>query len=106
MQLGFIGLKYSGKSTLFELLTQGKYESVKTGMAEYHRGQVMLPDERINRLSEIFNPKKTTFAYFDCIDVMGIPAEGHIRRKGPRGPGYLNEDPARRRRQGCGRQAA
>ncbi|MCF7832811.1 MAG: YchF family ATPase [Candidatus Marinimicrobia bacterium] len=74
MQLGFIGLKYSGKSTLFELLTQGKYESVKTGLAEYHRGQVILPDERINRLSEIFNPKKTTFAYFDCIDVMGIPA--------------------------------
>ncbi|MEA2077921.1 MAG: DUF933 domain-containing protein [Candidatus Marinimicrobia bacterium] len=74
MQLGFIGLKYSGKSTLFELLTQEKFESVQTGMAEYHRGQVMLPDERITRLSEIFNPKKTTFAYFDCIDVMGIPA--------------------------------
>ncbi|MEA3391736.1 MAG: DUF933 domain-containing protein [Candidatus Marinimicrobia bacterium] len=74
MQLGFIGLKYSGKSTLFELLTLGKYESVKTGIAEYHRGQVILPDERINLLSEIFNPKKTTFAQFDCIDVMGIPS--------------------------------
>ncbi len=74
MQLGFIGLKYSGKSTLFELLTQGKYESVQTGLAEYHRGQVILPDERIDRLSEIYQPKKTTYAQFDCIDVMGIPA--------------------------------
>lgn len=74
MQLGFIGLKFSGKSTLFELLTQGKFESVQTGMAEYHRGQVMVPDERIERLSELFNPKKTTFAQFDCIDVMGLPA--------------------------------
>ena len=74
MQLGFIGLKYSGKSTLFELLTQGKYETVKTGIAEYLRGQVVLPDERINKLSKIFNPKKTTYALFDCIDVMGIPA--------------------------------
>jgi ribosome-binding ATPase len=74
MQLGFIGLKYSGKSTLFELLTQGKYESVKSGIAEYHRGQVMLPDERINLLSDIFKPKKTTYAQFDCIDVMGIPS--------------------------------
>lgn len=74
MQLGFIGLKFSGKSTLFELLTQGKYESVQTGMAEYHRGQVMLPDERIDRLSEIFNPKKTTYALFHCVDIMGIPA--------------------------------
>ncbi|MBN2781078.1 MAG: redox-regulated ATPase YchF [Candidatus Marinimicrobia bacterium] len=74
MQLGFIGLKYSGKSTLFELLTQGKFESVHSGMAEYHRGQVMVPDERIDRLSAMFRPKKTTYAYFDCIDVMGIPA--------------------------------
>ncbi|MCK4813766.1 MAG: YchF family ATPase [Candidatus Marinimicrobia bacterium] len=74
MQLGFIGLKYSGKSTLFELLTQGKYEAVRSGMAEYHRGQVILPDERIIRLSDIYQPQKTTFAHFDCIDVMGIPA--------------------------------
>ena len=74
MQLGFIGLKFSGKSTLFELLTQGKYESVQTGLAEYHRGQVMLPDERIDKLSDIFKPKKTTYAQFDCIDVMGLPA--------------------------------
>ncbi len=74
MQLGFIGLKYSGKSTLFELLTQGKYEVVRSGMAEYHRGQVILPDERIAKLSDIYRPKKTTFAHFDCIDVMGIPA--------------------------------
>lgn len=74
MQLGFIGLKFSGKSTLFELLTKGKYESVQTGIAEYHRGQVMVPDERIDILSKMFNPKKTTYAQFDCIDVMGIPS--------------------------------
>ncbi|MBW6458260.1 MAG: redox-regulated ATPase YchF [FCB group bacterium] len=74
MQLGFIGPKLSGKSTLFELLTQDKYETVHSGMAEYRRGQVLVPDERIDRLSEIYKPKKTTYALFDCIDVMGIPA--------------------------------
>lgn len=74
MNLGFIGLKFSGKSTLFELLTQGKYESVKTGIAEYHRGKVVMPDNRINALSEIFEPKKTTYADFDCVDIMGLPA--------------------------------
>ena len=73
MQLGFIGIKLSGKSTLFELLTQSKYETVRSGMAEYHRGQVLVPDERIDRLSGIYQPKKTTYALFDCIDVMGIP---------------------------------
>ena len=74
MQLGFIGLKFSGKSTLFELLTRGKYESVHTGMAEYNRGQVTVPDERVQRLSQMYRPKKTTYAHFDCIDVMGLPA--------------------------------
>ncbi len=74
MQLGFIGLKFSGKSTLFELLTQGKYESVHSGMADYRRGQVVVPDGRVERLSEIYQPKKTTHAHFDCIDVMGLPA--------------------------------
>jgi len=73
MQLGFIGIKLSGKSTLFELLTQSKYETVRSGMAEYHRGQVLVPDERIDRLSGIYQPKKTTYALFYCIDVMGIP---------------------------------
>lgn len=74
MQLGFIGIKLSGKSTLFELLTQGKYETVHSGIAEYRRGQVTVPDERIDRLSEIYRPKKTTYALFDCVDVMGVPA--------------------------------
>lgn len=73
MQLGFIGIKLSGKSTLFELLTQGKHETVHSGIAEYRRGQVTVPDERIDRLSEIYRPKKTTYALFDCVDVMGVP---------------------------------
>lgn len=74
MQLGFIGIKLSGKSTLFELLTRDKYETVHSGIAEYRRGQVTVPDERIDRLSEIYQPKKTTHALFDCVDVMGVPA--------------------------------
>ncbi|MDZ7822408.1 MAG: DUF933 domain-containing protein [Candidatus Marinimicrobia bacterium] len=42
-------------------------------MAEYHRGQVTVPDERVERLSEMYRPKKITHAQFDCIDVMGLP---------------------------------
>ena len=72
MQIGFIGLKFSGKSTLFELLTQNHFESLRTGSVEYSRGNVHVPDDRIDKLSTIFQPKKTTFTHFDCIDVMGI----------------------------------
>ncbi|HDR05822.1 MAG TPA: redox-regulated ATPase YchF [Candidatus Marinimicrobia bacterium] len=74
MQLGFIGLKYSGKSTLFSLLTGDHYESLRLGGNEYFRGQVTVPDGRIKALSEIFKPKKTTYANFECIDVAGLPA--------------------------------
>ncbi len=74
MQIGFIGLKYSGKSTLFQLLTEGHFESLRTGAGEYFRGNVTVPDNRIDKLSDIFQPKKTTYTHFECIDVMGLPS--------------------------------
>ena len=74
MQLGFIGLKYSGKSTLFQLLTRDHYETLRTGAGEYFRGMVAVPDTRIDKLSEIFQPQKTTYTNFDCIDVTGLPS--------------------------------
>ena len=75
MQLGFIGLKFSGKSTLFELLTNNHFENANTGIGEVRRGQVIVTDDRIQKLSKIYEPKKTTYAKFDCIDVMGISSE-------------------------------
>jgi len=75
MQLGFIGLKFSGKSTLFELLTNNHFENAKIGISEVRRGQVIVTDDRIQNLSEIYEPKKTIYAKFDCIDVMGISSE-------------------------------
>ena len=72
MQLGFIGVPFSGKSTLFELLTYGHFDGVRGGGAEYHRGKVTGPDERVDRLSAIYQPKKTTHTDFQCIDVKGL----------------------------------
>jgi len=74
MQIGFIGLKYSGKSTLFQLLTHNHYETLRTHAGEYFRGNVPVPDMRIDALSGIFNPKKTTYTFFECLDVMGLPS--------------------------------
>ncbi|MDD3806805.1 MAG: DUF933 domain-containing protein [Candidatus Marinimicrobia bacterium] len=74
MELGFVGVKYSGKSTLFDVLTQKHFETLRSGMSEYRRGRVVVYDSRVDALSEIFNPKKTTYATFDCIDIMGIPS--------------------------------
>jgi GTP-binding protein YchF len=74
MELGLIGVKFSGKSTLFELLTGNHFEILRSGLAESRRGRVVVPDPRVDTLSEIFKPKKTTHATFNCIDIMGIPS--------------------------------
>jgi len=74
MQIGFIGMKYSGKSTLFQLLTGDHYETMRTHAGEYFRGNVLVPDSRIDALSTIYQPKKTTYTYFECLDVMGLPS--------------------------------
>jgi GTP-binding protein YchF len=74
MKIGLIGLPRSGKTTLFNLLTgasvaTSRYEG---GRAELHTGVARVPDPRVDRLSELFKPKKTTFATFDVVDLAGI----------------------------------
>ncbi len=72
MDIGILGLSASGKSTLFTLLTgqaaNARHDAVTTGMAT-------VPDERLDRLSALFHPKKHTPATIRYVDVPGIPAE-------------------------------
>jgi len=72
MDIGILGLAASGKSTLFSLLTgqeaSTRHDSIQTGMAR-------VPDTRLEALSEMFHPKKTTHATIRYVDVPGIPAE-------------------------------
>jgi GTP-binding protein YchF len=60
MKLGIIGLPLSGRSTTFEALTRQGSESVAHG--EDRLAVVRVPDERVNRLSRMFVPQKTTYA--------------------------------------------
>src|SRR3990167_1533258 len=65
MKVGLIGRRASGKTTIFNMLTGLEAEvGGYTGgdKAEIHLGVIKVPDERIDRLSEIFQPKKTTDA--------------------------------------------
>ena len=60
MKIGLVGYQGSGKSTLFEWLT-----GVAHDPALSHSGQsamAEIPDERIDRLAEIYQPKKVTRA--------------------------------------------
>ena len=74
MKIGLIGLPKSGKTTLFNLLTGAAVATSRYdgGRAELHTGVARVPDERVDRLSALFHPKKTTYATFDVVDLAGI----------------------------------
>ena len=74
MKIGLIGLPKSGKTTLFNLLTGANVATSRydTGRAELHTGVARVPDTRVDRLSELFKPKKTTYATFEVVDLAGI----------------------------------
>jgi GTP-binding protein YchF len=84
MQVTIVGLPGSGKTTVFNALTGGHAEvgGFSGGRAAPNIGVVKVPDERLERLSELFNPKKTTPAdvtYVDVAIAAGAAREGTIQ---------------------------
>jgi hypothetical protein len=77
MKIGLVGFAGSGKSTVFNTMT-GHVVPVGYG-SEVRLGAVRVPDERIDTLSKIFKPKKTTYAEMSFCD---IPGERGAERKG------------------------
>jgi ribosome-binding ATPase YchF (GTP1/OBG family) len=71
MEARIVGLRGCGKSTLISALSEGRAEG---GLATVHMG-----DDRVRRLSEIFEPKKTTFAEFRVSEAAWVEASA---RKG------------------------
>jgi hypothetical protein len=74
-RIGILGLPRSGKTTLFEILMQGAgAHAAQAGREQL--GVVRVPDERLDRLSAIFQPKKTTHAQIEFTD-SGAARGGH-----------------------------
>ena len=74
MRLGIIGLPNSGKTTIFTALTGGDYQTsaVSSGQFEINSATVTVPDERIDRLSAMYQPRRTTFAQVTYVDFAGL----------------------------------
>ncbi|MBO5059313.1 MAG: redox-regulated ATPase YchF [Clostridia bacterium] len=74
MKLGIVGLPNVGKSTLFNAITQAGAESANYPFCtiEPNIGIVDVPDERIDKLAEMYNPKKVTRAYIEFVDIAGL----------------------------------
>jgi len=68
LNCGIIGKQFSGKSTLFKLLTG---EAGQDAFGPVH-GVAQVRDPRLTELSGIFNPKKTTYAAVEYIDIPGL----------------------------------
>jgi GTP-binding protein YchF len=73
MRLGIIGLPQTGKTTIFNALTRGDQPvTTSGGRFEVHTGVVDVPDERVDRLSAMFKPKKTIYAKVTYADIAGL----------------------------------
>jgi GTP-binding protein YchF len=75
MRLGIIGLPQSGKTTIFNALTRGDQPTVSGGgRFEVHTAVVDVPDPRVDALSVMYKPKKTTYAKVTYSDIAGLDA--------------------------------
>lgn len=78
MKLGIIGLTSSGKTTLFKSLSKAKGSGYKNTPASKKPNIkiIPIPDERLEKLEQIFKPKKKTPAYIEFVDIAGLEKSG------------------------------
>jgi ribosome-binding ATPase len=88
MKTGIIGLPQVGKTSLFGILTKARLsEQAYANPREAHVGVAKVPDDRLDRMASLFNPKKLTHASVEYVDVGAIGQDalketayiGHLR---------------------------
>jgi GTP-binding protein YchF len=78
MKVGLIGHRGAGKTTIFNMLTGLHAQVGGFGKEDVHLGVIRVPDTRIDKLSQIFKPKKTTYAEIRFTD-FPPPAEDNLK---------------------------
>lgn len=89
MKTGIIGLPQVGKTSLFQILTKAHLSAqAHANPREAHVGVAKVPDDRLDRLAALYNPKKLTHASVEYVDVGAIGQDalkesayiGHLRQ--------------------------
>jgi len=75
MKLGIIGKPQCGKTTVFNAAS-GKQEAVGDFSQASHRAVIKVPDARVDRLAEIVQPRKKTYAEIEFLDAPGFTGKG------------------------------
>ena len=83
MKLGILGLPSVGKSTLFNAITKAGVQTANHPFSTIvpNVGIVTVPDARLEKLSKMYSPKKTTPANIEFIDIAGL-VSGSVRGEG------------------------
>ncbi len=81
MKVGFLGLPGSGKTTLFNVVTGREIDPSEMGRAETRLAVVKVPDERVERVAEVYGSAKTTQPEVTFVDLMALhTGDEHSRR--------------------------
>ena len=74
LQCGIVGLPNVGKSTLFNCLSNAKAQAANFPFCtiEPNVGTITVPDERLNKLAELINPKKIIPTTVEIVDIAGL----------------------------------
>ena len=74
MKAGIVGFPKVGKTTLFNILTRGHAETSRftQGKKAVNVGVAEVPDERLEKLHDMFQPQKKTLATTDFVDLVGV----------------------------------
>lgn len=81
MKVGFLGLPGSGKTTLFNVVTGREFDPSEMGRAEARMAVVKVPDERVERVAEIYDSPAVTHPEVTFVDLMALHrGDEHTRR--------------------------
>ncbi len=75
MKTGIIGLPQVGKTSLFKILTKVQVDAAHHNPREAHIGIAKVPDDRLDRLAALYNPKKLIHASVEYADVAAMSQE-------------------------------
>src|SRR5579864_5998371 len=85
MKTGIIGLPQVGKSSLFRMLTKAQVsERAYANPREAHVGVAKVPDDRLDRLAAMCNPRKLIHASVEYVDVAAMPVASSKTAAGPK----------------------